>query len=62
MQKKQLSPLYMQAADALCRARKLPVGLHRNDLRELATGLPRPETFIAKGTARNESSPGRASS
>jgi len=33
------SPLRRQAADALRRARKLPVGDARNDLRQLAIGL-----------------------
>jgi hypothetical protein len=33
------SPLEQQAADALRRARQLPVGAERNDLRQLATGL-----------------------
>jgi hypothetical protein len=33
------SPLRRQAADALGRARKLPVGHARNDLRQLAIGL-----------------------
>jgi hypothetical protein len=33
------SPLEQQAADALRRARRLPVGAHRNDLRQLAVGL-----------------------
>ncbi len=33
------SPLELQAADALRRARRLPVGAERNDLRQLATGL-----------------------
>jgi len=33
------SPLELQAADALRRARRLPVGADRNDLRQLATGL-----------------------
>jgi hypothetical protein len=33
------SPLRRHAADALRRARKLPVGHARNDLRQLATGL-----------------------
>jgi hypothetical protein len=33
------SPLRRQAADALRRARKLPVGHARNDLRQLALGL-----------------------
>jgi hypothetical protein len=35
----QQSPLKRQAADALRRARKLPVGPDRNDLRQLAVGL-----------------------
>jgi len=34
-----LSPLESQAAEALRRARKLPVGGSRNDLRQLAMGL-----------------------
>lgn len=34
-----LSPLEKQAADALRRARRLPVGPSRNDLRQLAIGL-----------------------
>ena len=34
-----LSPLEQQAADALRRARRLPIGAHRNDLRQLAVGL-----------------------
>jgi hypothetical protein len=33
------SPLRQHAADALRRARKLPVGPARNDLRQLALGL-----------------------
>lgn len=33
------SPLVRQAADTLRRARKLPVGHDRNDLRQLALGL-----------------------
>jgi hypothetical protein len=33
------SPLERQAADALRRARRLPVGAGRNDLRQLAVGL-----------------------
>ena len=36
---RKLSPLELQAADALRRARRLPVGAHRNDLRQLAIGL-----------------------
>ncbi len=35
----QPSPLRRQAADVLHRARKLPVGHARNDLRQLASGL-----------------------
>jgi hypothetical protein len=34
-----VSPIRTQAADALRRARKLPVGHDRNDLRQLAVGL-----------------------
>jgi len=33
------SPIRRQAADVLRRARKLPVGHARNDLRQLALGL-----------------------
>jgi hypothetical protein len=33
------SALEKQAADALRRARRLPIGAARNDLRQLATGL-----------------------
>jgi hypothetical protein len=36
---RELSPLEKQAADALRRARQLPIGPGRNDLRQLATGL-----------------------
>ena len=36
---RELSALERQAADALRRARRLPVGAHRNDLRQLAVGL-----------------------
>ncbi|SDR89991.1 hypothetical protein SAMN05444158_0355 [Bradyrhizobium canariense] len=36
---RKLSALELQAADALRRARRLPVGPHRNDLRQLAMGL-----------------------
>jgi hypothetical protein len=35
----ELSPLEKQAADALRRARRLPIGPGRNDLRQLAIGL-----------------------
>ena len=34
-----VSPIIEQASDALRRARMLPVGPHRNDLRQLAIGL-----------------------
>jgi hypothetical protein len=34
-----MSPLEQQAADALRRARRLPMGASRNDLRQLAMGL-----------------------
>jgi hypothetical protein len=34
-----VSPLRRHAADALLRARKLPIGHARNDLRQLAIGL-----------------------
>jgi hypothetical protein len=34
-----VSPLRKHAADLLRRARKLPVGHERNNLRQLATGL-----------------------
>jgi hypothetical protein len=37
--KRELSPLEKQAVDALRRARRLPLGPHRNDLRQLAKGL-----------------------
>jgi|tagenome__1003787_1003787.scaffolds.fasta_scaffold17669137_2 hypothetical protein len=33
------SPLRQQAANTLLRARKLPPGPHRNDLRQLGVGL-----------------------
>lgn len=36
---RQRSALERQAADALRRARKLPIGAARNDLRQLAMGL-----------------------
>lgn len=35
------APLIVQVSDVLRRARKLPVGLARNDLRQLARGLLR---------------------
>ena len=39
MNKHSITPIRRQAADALRRARKLPVGHDRNDLRQLAIGL-----------------------
>ena len=39
MNKDSISPIRRQAAEALRRARKLPVGHDRNDLRQLAMGL-----------------------
>jgi hypothetical protein len=36
---RELSALEKQAADALRRARRLPIGPARNDLRQLAMGL-----------------------
>ncbi len=36
---RELSPLEKQAVDALRRARQLPIGPSRNDLRQLAMGL-----------------------
>ena len=36
---KPVSPIRRQAADALRRARRLPIGHDRNDLRQLALGL-----------------------
>ena len=36
---RKLSALEEQAADALRRARRLPIGADRNDLRQLAMGL-----------------------
>jgi hypothetical protein len=39
MKKDEVTPLRKHAADALIRARKLPVGPSRNDLRQLAIGL-----------------------
>jgi hypothetical protein len=39
MNKDSIPPIRRQAADALRRARKLPIGHDRNDLRQLALGL-----------------------
>ena len=36
---RKLSPLEKQTRDALRRARRLPIGAERNDLRQLAMGL-----------------------
>ena len=45
-----MTPLKQHAVDALRRARKLPVGPHRNDLRQLAMGLRR---LDREGIGRN---------
>jgi hypothetical protein len=50
MQETIKSPLYRQVADVLSRARKLPVGPSRNDLRQLAVGL---RWLDKKGQASN---------
>jgi hypothetical protein len=42
------------AMDALRRARKLPVGPHRNDLRQLAFGLRLLEKQALKATERDQ--------
>ena len=47
------SPLRRQAADALRRARKLPVGHDRNDLRQLAVGLLWLEKHGVKATVQD---------
>jgi hypothetical protein len=57
-----VSPIREQAIDALRRARKLPVGPYRNDLRQLAMGLrwleqhsatqPRETLRLPKGNER----------
>ncbi len=39
MNKHSITPIRRQAADALRRARRLPVGHDRNDLRQVAIGL-----------------------
>jgi hypothetical protein len=43
-----VSPIRKQAADAIRRARKLPVGSDRNDLRQLAIGLRRLEKQLSQ--------------
>jgi hypothetical protein len=62
-----ISPLRRQAADVLRRARKLPAGHDRNDLRQLAAGLlwlekkglqqGRLTTILAMDELRKESPP-----
>jgi hypothetical protein len=47
------SPLLKQAADALRRARKLPVGPDRNDLRQLALGLRYLEKIGVRATVQD---------
>jgi hypothetical protein len=51
-----VSPIRRQAADALRRARKLPVGPDRNDLRQLAIGLRWLEKQRFKATVRDNAS------
>jgi hypothetical protein len=53
---KVISPLRRQAADVLRRARQLPVGHARNDLRQLAVGLLWLEKrgFVAVPESREE--------
>ena len=46
------SPLKRQATEALRRARKLPVGPDRNDLRQLAVGLRFLDKHRQKGLAQ----------
>jgi len=48
-----VAPIRKQATDALRRARKLPVGPHRNDLRQLAIGLRWLEKQRLKATGRD---------
>jgi hypothetical protein len=49
-----VSPIRKQASDALRRARMLPVGPHRNDLRQLAIGLLWLEKQRLKATPRDQ--------
>jgi hypothetical protein len=51
---KAVSPLRQQASDALRRARMLPVGPHRNDLRQMAIGLRWLEKQRLKATGRDQ--------
>jgi hypothetical protein len=55
-----VSPLRKQAADALRRARKLPVGSDRNDLRQLAVGLLWLEKQRLIATARDHTAAPKA--
>jgi len=48
-----VAPIRKQVTDALRRARKLPVGPHRNDLRQLAIGLRGLEKQRLKATMRD---------
>jgi hypothetical protein len=65
---RKLSALEQQAANALRRARRLPIGADRNDLRQLAMGLlwlhrngmdalmkqRAPSRFVARGTDKED--------
>jgi hypothetical protein len=55
------SPIILHAADALRRARKLPVGAARNDLRQLARELRELHRSGAYGGLRNVESPATGS-
>ncbi|WP_425905455.1 hypothetical protein [Nitrobacter sp. TKz-YC02] len=51
------TPIILHATDALRRARKLPVGAARNDLRQLARGLRDLHQMGAYAHLQNNESP-----
>jgi hypothetical protein len=55
------SPIILHAADALRRARKLPVGAARNDLRQLARELRELHRIRAYASLQNVESPATGS-
>jgi hypothetical protein len=55
------APIILHAADALRRARKLPAGAARNDLRQLARGLRDLHRTGAYAPLRNIESPATGS-
>jgi hypothetical protein len=55
------SPILLHAADALRRARKLPVGAARNDLRQLARALRELHRSGAYASLQNVESPATGS-